>query len=150
MRNAAARFVRQHISLLLLFAAFVFTGLNSISNKAIHPLGLDRYMGLYGLGFWGTGLVLGAINAAVSKHGTRRIDAGIGILMGASGAVSMVLLLLALKTVPGVVAFPIRSCGNTSLTAVVSFIAWRERVTPRQWLGIICGLAAIYLLVPTH
>lgn len=138
------------MSAFLLFVAFVLTGLNLISNKAIHPLGLDDYMGLYGLGFWGTGVVLGLITIAITKHGTRKIDAGIGIVMGASGAIGMVLLLIALKTVPGVVAFPVRSCGNTSLTAIVSYLAWREKVTPRQWLGIICGLAAIYLLLPAH
>lgn len=148
MRNAVARFVREHVSVLLLFAAFVLTGLNSVSNRAIHPLGLDRYMALYGLGFWGTGVVLGGITAAFTKHGSRPIDAVIGIAMGASGAISMVLLLVALKTVPGVVAFPVRSCGNTSLTAVISFIVWREKVSARQWLGIICGLVAIYLLLP--
>lgn len=150
MRKTAARFAREHVSMLLLLTAFVLTGLNSVSNRAIHPLGLDRYMALYGLGFWGTGVVLGGITAAVTKHGTRPIDAVIGIAMGASGAISMVLMLVALKTVPGVVAFPVRSCGNTSLTAVISFIVWREKVTARQWLGIICGLAAIYLLLPSR
>jgi drug/metabolite transporter (DMT)-like permease len=149
-RSHFARFLREHASLLLLLAAFLLTGLNSISNKAIHPLGLDDCMGLYSLGFWGSGVVLGLITIAITKHGARKLDAGIGIVMGVSGAIGMVLLLIALKTVPGVVAFPVRSCGNTSLTAIVSFIAWREKVTPRQWLGIICGLAAIYLLLPVH
>ena len=138
------------MSVFLLSVAFVLTGLNLISNKAIHPLGLDDYMGLYGLGFWGTGVVLGLITTAITRHCTSKIDAGIGIVMGVSGAIGMVLLLIALKTVPGVVAFPVRSCGNTSLTAIVSYVAWREKVTPRQWLGIICGLTAIYLLLPTH
>lgn len=138
------------MSLFLLLTAFVLTGLNSISNKAIHPLGLDDYVGLYGLGFWGSGVVLGLITMAATKHGSRKLDAGVGIAMGASGAVAMVLLLVALKTVPGVVAFPVRSIGNTTMTAIVSYLAWRERATPRQLLGIICGLAAIYLLLPTH
>ena len=138
------------MSLLLLFVAFVLTGLNSISNKAMVHFHLDAYIGLYGLGFWGTGVVLGLITLAATKHKVSGLDAKIGIAMGVSGSIGMVLLLIALDTVPGVVAFPVRSCGNTSLTAIISYLAWRERVTPRQWLGIICGLAAIYLLLPTH
>jgi len=138
------------MSLFLLLTAFVLTGLNAVSNKAIHPLRLDDYTGLYALGFWGSGVVLGLITQMITKHGSRRLDAGVGLAMGASGAVAMVLLLIALRTVPGVVAFPVRSIGNTTTTAIVSYLAWREKVTPRQWLGIICGLAAIYLLLPAH
>lgn len=136
------------MSLFLLLAAFVLTGINSISNRALIPLGLDGYRGLYCIGFWGSGVVLGLITLMVTKHPAGKRDAAIGIVMGVAGAVAMVLLLMALKLkVPGVVAFPVRSCGNTTLTAIVSFFAWREKVTPRQWAGIACGLVAIYLLL---
>lgn len=135
------------MSLFLLITAFVFTGINSISNRALIPLHLDGYRGLYCLGFWGSGVVLGLLTLMLTKHENSRKDAVIGVTMGIAGALAMVLLLVALKTVPGVVAFPVRSCGNTTLTAIVSFLAWRERVTPRQWLGIASGLVAIYLLV---
>jgi multidrug transporter EmrE-like cation transporter len=138
------------MSLFLLLSAFVLTGLNLISNKAIHPLGLDAYMGLYGLGFWGTGVVLGLVTQTLTRHRSGSVEARVGLAMGASGSIAMVLLLVALKTVPGVVAFPVRSIGNTTMTAIVSYLAWKERLTPRQLLGIICGLAAIYLLLPTH
>lgn len=135
------------MSLLLLIAAFVFTGLNSISNRALIAMHLDQYRALYCVGFWGTGIVLGLLTLLFTKHEMGRKAAGIGITMGVAGSVAMVLLLIALKTVPGVVAFPVRSCGNTTLTAIVSYVAWRERVTPRQWLGIALGLVSIYLLV---
>jgi multidrug transporter EmrE-like cation transporter len=135
------------VSLFFLIVAFVLTGINSISNRALIPMHLDGYRALYCIGFWGSGVVLGLITLAVSKHEVGKRDVAIGLTMGITGAVAMVLLLIALKTVPGVVAFPVRSCGNTSLTAVVSLVAWKERVTPRQWLGIACGLASIYLLV---
>lgn len=138
------------MSLLLLLTAFVLTGINSISNKAIGPLNLSEYIPLYSVGFWGTGVVLGLLTLVVTKHEVRRQDAAVGITMGVAGAVAMVLLLLALRTVPGFIAFPVRSCGNTTLTAIVCFLAWREHVTPRQWLGIACGVVAIYLIMPSH
>lgn len=138
------------MSLLLLLAAFVLSGLNAISNKSLGPLGLDKYIGLYSLGFWGTGIILGLITLGITKHEVRKQDAAVGITMGLTGSIAMVLLLIALRTVPGFIAFPVRSCGNTTLTAIVSFIAWREHVTTRQWLGIACGVVAIYLIMPMH
>lgn len=138
------------MSLLLLLAAFVLTGVTSISNTSLRPLHLDMYLGIYSVGFWGMGVLLGLITLVVSKHEVRKQDAAIGITMGVAGSIAMVLLLIALRTVPGFIAFPIRSCGNTALTAAVSFLAWREHVTPRQWMGIACGIAAIYLIVPTR
>jgi drug/metabolite transporter (DMT)-like permease len=138
------------MSLLLLLAAFVLTGLNSISNKALGPLGLNEYMPLYSFGFWTTGVILGLATLAVTKHEVRKQDAAVGVTMGIAGAVAMVLLLTALRTVPGFIAFPVRSCGNTTLTAIVSFLAWREQVSAKQWIGIACGLLAIYLIMPSH
>lgn len=138
------------MSLLLLLIAFLLSGLNAISNRAIGPLGLDEFVPLYSLGFWGTGVVLGLITRAVTRHEVKKQDAVVGITMGVAGAVAMVLLLVALKTVPGFIAFPVRSCGNTTLTAIVSFLAWREHVTPKQWLGIACGILAIYLIMPSQ
>ncbi len=135
------------MSFVLLLAAFVFTGVNSISNRALLAWHLDEYRALYCVGFWGTGIVLGVITLLVTKHEMSKKAAGIGMTMGVAGAFGMVLLLLALRTVPGVVAFPVRSCGNTTLTAVISFLAWKERVSFKQWVGIALGLAAIYLLV---
>ena len=135
------------MSFLLLLAAFVFTGINSISNRALVAWHLDQYRALYCVGFWGTGILLGLITLLVTKHEMGKKAAGIGIAMGVAVSVGLVLLLLALRTVPGVVAFPVRSCGNTTLTAVVSFVAWKEKVSPKQWVGIALGLVAIYLLV---
>lgn len=140
------------MSLLLLLAAFVLTGINSISNRAIGPLHLDEYKAIYSLGFWGTGVMLGLLTLAVTKHEVKKQDAAVGVTMGIAGSVAMVLLLLALGTyrVPGFIAFPVRSCGNTTLTAIVSFVAWKEHVTPKQWMGIACGILAIYLIMPSH
>lgn len=135
------------MSLFLLIVAFVLTGVSQISNRALAPLELGNYMGLYSIGFWGAGVVCGFVLYFFVKHETRRQDVVLGIVMGVVGAVAMFLLLLALRTVPGMVAFPVRSCGNIALTAIISYFAWNERLSVRQWLGIACGLVSIYLLV---
>lgn len=135
------------MSFLLLFVAFVLTGVNQISNKALIELGLARHTGLYMLGFWGSGIVLGVAMHRITRHGAGRADARVGVMMGVTGALAMIFLMLALRSVSGVVAFPVRSCGNVALTAATSYAIWREDLTPRQWLGVACAVAAIYLLV---
>jgi len=135
------------MSLLLLIISFMFTGFNSISNRALVAFGLGDYRALYCLGFWGGGVILGFIILAIKRHEFRKKDAFLGIVMGATGATAMVFLLMSLQTVKGVVVFPVRSCGNVSLTAAISYFLWREKVTPRQWLGIACGVLVIYLLL---
>ncbi|NLN76609.1 MAG: EamA family transporter [Armatimonadetes bacterium] len=135
------------MSLFLLLVAFALTGVSQISNRALIPLGLNDYIGLYSVGFWGAGVVVGFFMLVITRHETRRQDAALGMIMGVGGAIAMILLLLSLKTVPGMVAFPVRSCGNIALTAVISFFAWKERLSVRQWIGIACGIASIYLLV---
>ncbi len=135
------------MSLLLLLISFVTTGISQISNRALIPLGLDKYMGLYSIGFWGAGVICGLVMYFFVKHENRRQDVALGMVMGIIGAIAMFLLLVALRTVPGMVAFPVRSCGNIALTAIISYFAWSERLSRRQWLGIACGLVSIYLLV---
>jgi len=135
------------MSLLLLVIAFVLTGVGNISNKALGEMGLSAYRDLYALGFWGMGALLGLIQFAVSRHRMHREDAVIGILMGASGAVMLLAFITSLNTIPGVVAFPGRSCGNIALTAIASYALWRERISITQRLGIACAVVCIYLLV---
>lgn len=135
------------MSLFLLLVAFVLTGVTSISNTSLIPLKLEAFRGLYLLGLWGSGVVLGLITMAITKHRSGKNDISIGMVMGVGGAIAMILLLLSLKTIPAMVAFPVRSCGNIAITAVISLLAWKERLTLRQWLGIAFGLVSIYLLV---
>jgi len=133
--------------LFLLAVAFVLSGANQITNKALIELGLQRHANLYMLGFWGTGIVIGLIVRAVTRHPMRAKDAALGAFMGAAGAVGMITLISALKCASGVVVFPVRSCGNIALTAGLSYGIWREKLTVLQWLGIACAVAAICFLV---
>ncbi len=135
------------MSLLLLAIAFVTTGLTLISTKLIVAMGL----GGYAVAFVMTCTAAAAVTAAICYSATRsrveKRDAQVGIVMGASGAVAMVLLVITLRYLPGVVVFPVRSSGCIALTAGASCMLFHERITARQWLGIACAVAAVYLLV---
>lgn len=135
------------MSVLLLFVAWLLTGVNLVVNKALIELGFGRWMDIYMIGFWGVGVAAGLTVRAVSRHRSDRLDAIIGVSMGIAGALGMITFLMALERLPGVVVFPVRSCGNVLLTACLSWLIWRERLNPAQWLGILISAIAIYLLV---
>lgn len=135
------------VELFLLFVAWLLTGVNLILSKAVIELGLGSYIYLYMIGFWGVGVIVGLMVRAITRHSSTRLDALVGASMGLAGAVAMLTFMLALAKLPGVVVFPVRSCGNVLLTAFLSHLIWREKLRPRQWLGILTAALAIYLLV---
>ena len=135
------------MSLFLLAVAFVFSGLTGTSNKAFRAMGLDHYLNLYVLTYYVSGIVLSMIMRGVTRHGMERKDIVMGLVMGLSGSMMLLMLMLALRTVDGVVAFSVRGCANSVLTAALSFAIWREDVSRLQWLGIACAVVAIYLLL---
>jgi multidrug transporter EmrE-like cation transporter len=134
------------MSFLLLMTAFVLSGILHISNKALIEWGFAEYRDLYMLGFYGTPMLMGGIGMLLRRHRSTPADRWVGLMMGAAGALSMLFFLIALEHIPGIVAFPIRNLGNLVLTALVSIIAWRERLSRSQWLGVALSLTAIWLI----
>lgn len=135
------------MSALLLAVAFVLTGVNHILNKALFEMGFGAYRDLYMVIYWASCAAIAMAVWARTRHEVLRRDVTLGVVMGVAGALSLITFLLCLREVDGVVAFPVRSCGNIALTAAASYALWRERVSLLQWLGIACAVAAIYLLV---
>lgn len=136
----------QLISFLLLMVAFLLTGVLNITNKALVEWNLSAYRDVYMLAFYVTAMVLGGSIMFFSRQESSASDRSVGFIMGVAGAVSMICLLIALQYLPGIVVFPVRNLGNLALTGFVSILAWRERLSKSQWLGIVLSLTAIWLI----
>jgi drug/metabolite transporter (DMT)-like permease len=54
--------------------------------------------------------------------------------------------LLSLKSLPGIVAFPIRTCGSILVTLAASRILWEERMRGREIFGVLLALISIVLM----
>lgn len=134
------------MSFILLMIAFLLTGGIGVTNKALVEWDLAAYRDLYMLAFYGTAMVLGAMITFVRQETNKPDDRWVGLLMGLSGALSMLFLLIALEHMPGIVVFPVRNLGNLVLTAGVSIIAWREELSRSQKVGIALSLIAIWLI----
>lgn len=135
------------MSLLLLVIAWVVTGLTMISTKLVIAMGLGGYSTSFVMMCTCAAAVSSGLFFALQRERVERKDIVIGIVMGASGAIAMTTLMQALRHLPGVIVFPVRSSACIALTAAVSCALLHERLTPRQWLGVGCAVAAVYLLV---
>ena len=134
------------MSFLLLMIAFVCTGLNQLTSKMLVEWGLGAHRDLYLLGMYVAALVLGLSIMLKRRQPSSPVDRNVGIVMGITGALATLFFIIALEHMPGIVAFPVRGMGNLSLTALVSIVAWKEKLSPSQWLGVAFSLAAIWLV----
>jgi drug/metabolite transporter (DMT)-like permease len=134
------------MSLCLLVVAFVTTGLAAITNKAIHECGLDAYKDIYMLAFYAVGAAAAIVWWLIRPVKIRKADAWLGVVMGICGSLGLVFFIVAIAGMKGIVVFPVRNMGNVVLTALVSYITWREKLSLSQKAGIMLSLAAIFLL----
>ena len=68
--------------------------------------------------------------------------AAVGVLLGAFQCVNT----YANGVLPGTLLYPAYNCTVSALTALVGRFLFRERLTPRQWLGVAVGTAAVAVL----
>lgn len=134
------------MSLFLLIVAFFFTGVVAIMNKALVAEGLGHYGDLYVMTMYGAPMVLGIAIAVIRREKAAPDDRRVGFVMGVIGVASMLVFLVALEGMPGIVAFPVRNVGGLVLTCIISVVAWHERLSKAQWLGIALSIAAIWLI----
>lgn len=135
------------LSYIYLMVAFVLSGLGGIYFKALTEMKLQPYIFMYMLALYSTGLILGLPFIVGNKAERNSADIQVGAFMGFAGAISSIFLLKALEGMQGIVAFPARSLGNLVLTALLSIVVWKERLSASQWVGMALSIAAIWLIV---
>ena len=52
-----------------------------------------------------------------------------------------------ITVLPGVLYFPVYAAGTVLCSAICSRIILKEKLTKLQWVGIVCGVAAIVMIV---
>lgn len=134
------------MSLTLLIISFLCSGFTGITNAALAKLGLSAYISVFVLSYYTTALGIGAVIMLVRRERGSREDAVIGLIMGVSNAVGMLVFLNLLKFTDAFFAFPIRSVSCLVLTSLMSMIIWRERLSRSQCVGAGLAVVAIVLL----
>ena len=79
------------------------------------------------------------------RRGLFREPLALGLVTGGVNMGQLVLILLALREVPGTIVFPAQSAGSALLTIIAGYVLWHERHTRGTLAG--AGLAAAGLVL---
>ena len=131
---------------LLLFIAFISTGLTLVCTKAMIEQGLTDFLLHYTLIDYASAATLAITFIWVKKRMPGHQEWKMAILMGISGFASFILLLEALLLLSGIVVFPLRSTINIVLTASLSVVLWREKMTVAGGVGMALAIVSIFLI----
>lgn len=128
--------------------AFVGTGLVSTMHKVftVNIHGAKDQSMFYALSYYGVAALVAIITRAFKAEKFKPQDIWVGGAMGFFGCVSIFTFVLCLQTLPGIVAFPVRSCSELLLTAGFAFLVFHERPSLGGWIGIFLGAASLVLI----
>ena len=128
---------------LVLFAA---NGLVVLGLRLYREIG----RGDEGAYFFALLFLAAAISSAVvwraEGNGIRRVDVLPGMAVGVWNTGSGLMVVIALRSMPGTVVFPIYSSIGLVLTTVVAALVWKERIRSAAGVGIGTAVAAAVLM----
>jgi len=131
---------------LYLSIAFILSGVGALIAKMLVAASLEQHRNVYFISLFATMLVI-ALGVDLSTRRPPSVKELLyGGAMGLSGIGNYWFIIRALRDIPGIVAFPFRTCGSIVLTLIVSRVVWRERLKPREIAGVVLAMAAIALM----
>jgi drug/metabolite transporter (DMT)-like permease len=144
VRERGVRLTKRDI--FLLSTAFLLSGIGALLIKTLVSLGLEKYRTTYFISLHTTMLLIAIAGNLFGRRLPSKRELLFGGAMGLGGMGNYWFILLALRELPGIVAFPLRTCGSIVLTLFVSRIVWRERMAPGEVIGVGLAMAAIVFM----
>jgi drug/metabolite transporter (DMT)-like permease len=147
-RKQGIRFRGMNASWLLVIV-FLLSGFADASLKIYEE---EFSMGLHELTFMGfvfTGAFIIGLVLCIVRSGPliTKKEFMLGAIIGIPNLYSSIFLIYALKGVSGAVAFPVVNILNVLGGTLLGLLFWSDKVSVKQWGGIITAIAAIVLLV---
>lgn len=130
----------------LLLLLMTCGGLADGMSKVFEELGNTALSGQFLFYTFGTALVLCLALAYGKKQLPGKWELLFGALIGIPNYFSSRFLLWSLRTVPGVIAYPVYCVAGILVVTVAGVVLFRERLEKRQWLALAIILAALVLL----
>jgi drug/metabolite transporter (DMT)-like permease len=131
----------------LMAAMLVVQGFAQLSSKALVASGLEAERNVFFLTVF-TSATLLTTPLAYRARGQVALpsDAGLGVGVGAFNMLTNMSILLALRSVPASVFFPLNGSGGLMLTTFAAALLFRERISWVNALGVALTLAAVALI----
>lgn len=135
------------ISLCLIPLVFCAQGLSNSCLRWVHYAGLDNVL-LSVLFFVGaTAGTLGSIAVLLCSGKPTRQELQMGAIIGLLNLMALVVILLALRQIPGTVFFPAVGCTVVVMDQLSAHFIWKEPVTvPARW-GALLAVVAMFLVL---
>ena len=130
----------------LLFANFAAAGLVSTMQKYADVHFFAESKEVFKVSLFGFAAVCSIVFTLLRKLPLRRRDVGVGVVLGLINAASLIFTLLALQVIASVVLFPTSMCLVICINTALSRFLWKERLKPRQYVGIAFAMLIIVLI----
>ncbi|MDD5090818.1 MAG: EamA family transporter [Candidatus Wallbacteria bacterium] len=131
-------------SSLMLAALFLIIGTSDVVSKVFTQSGGNRY--LYLTAVFGFAFLLTLIHIKAAGMSISPAEIRFGLLLGLPNQASSLFLLLALRTVDSVVAFPTTGLGILAGSVLSDVLIWKEPLTKDKIFTLLLAGPAIWLL----
>jgi len=130
----------------LLPLLMVCGGMADGMSKVFEEVGSNALSGQFLFYTFAVALALCFGMAAYKKELPGKWELLFGTLIGVPNYYSCRFLLWSLRTVPGVIAYPVYSVAGILVVTVAGVVLFREKLEKRQWAALVVILAALVLL----
>lgn len=127
---------------LTLFVSGFCDGMSKVHEELGNNLLSEQFL-FY---IFGTALLLCVLLIWMKKEQVGIQDIGFGVLLGVPNYFSCRFLLKALNSVPAVIAFPTFSVATVVVVTLAGLLAFKERLSKKQWIALGIILVALILL----
>lgn len=134
---------------LLLIALFLGTGFSDAALKIFRENGAGFInQDLFMTGVFGTAFIIG-ITGIILRHQyqIRLNEIGLGVMIGVPNLYSSIFMIMTLKYIEGAVAFSMVNILIVAGGAILGYVYWKDKITKRQFWGIMLGMVSIVLMI---
>jgi multidrug transporter EmrE-like cation transporter len=115
-------------------------------SKVHEELGNSQLSEQFLLYTFGVALICAVVMIIIKKEPVGIPDIGFGILLGVPNYFSCRFLLMALDSVPAVIAFPTFSVSAVVIVTLTGLFAFKEKLSKKQWIALGIILVALVML----
>lgn len=134
---------------LLLIVLFIGTGFSDAALKIFRENGAGFINeDLFMTGVFGTAFLIGITGIILQcQYRIKLNEIGLGTMIGIPNLYSSIFMIKALKYIGGAIAFSIVNILIVAGGTILGYVYWKDKITKRQYWGIVLGMASIVLMI---
>lgn len=131
---------------LLLLILLISSGLTDATSNIFDKLGNNELKDYFLLFIFASALICALILWKIKKQSISKWDIIIGVLVGVPNYLSSRFVLLALRSLPAIVVFPVYSVSTLAIITIAGILIFKEKLSKNKIIGILLIALALILL----